>query len=117
MLIGEVTELIGIDRVVAKRLRVLLQTDPAEPPIDVQDVPGSCQRQFSKMIESWRPAVIPRVFPTNLEFAMWTPTTRQQHSRPVTRYHDRSDRRRVACDRAALAEALLHRPAARVADA
>ena len=23
---------------------------------------------------------------TNLGFAMWTPTTRQQHSRPVTRY-------------------------------
>ena len=32
------------------------------------------------------PAVIPRVSRTNLGFAMWTPTTRQQHSRPVTRY-------------------------------
>jgi transposase len=47
---------------------------------------GSCQRQFLKMVESWRPAVIPRGFSTNLGFAMWTPTTRQQHSRPVTRY-------------------------------
>ena len=31
-LIGEVTKHIGIDRIVTKRLRVLLQTDPAEPP-------------------------------------------------------------------------------------
>ena len=33
------------------------------------------------------PIMIPRGFlePT-LDFAMWTPTTRQQHSRPVTRY-------------------------------
>ena len=32
------------------------------------------------------PAVIPRGFSNQLGFAMWTPTTRQQHSRPVTRY-------------------------------
>ena len=32
------------------------------------------------------PAVIPRLSRTNLGFAMWTPTTRQQHSRSVTRY-------------------------------
>jgi transposase len=31
-------------------------------------------------------AVIPRLSRTNLGFAMWTPTTRQQHSRIVTRY-------------------------------
>jgi hypothetical protein len=30
VLIGEVTEHVGIDRIVAKRLRVLLQTDPAD---------------------------------------------------------------------------------------
>jgi hypothetical protein len=32
------------------------------------------------------PAVIPRVFLNQLEFAMWTPTIRMQHGRPVTRY-------------------------------
>jgi hypothetical protein len=31
-------------------------------------------------------AVIPRSFLSQLGFAMWTPTTRQQHSRPVKRY-------------------------------
>ena len=36
MLIGEVTKHIDIDRIVAKRLRVLVQTDPAEPTVDVQ---------------------------------------------------------------------------------
>ena len=36
MLIGEITKHVGIDRIVAKRLRVLLQTDPAEPTVDVQ---------------------------------------------------------------------------------
>src|SRR4029077_5980142 len=63
VLIGEVTKHIGIDRIVAKRLRVLLQTDPAEPTVDVQvQSPGSCQRQFLKRVESGRPAVIPRGF-------------------------------------------------------
>src|ERR1700722_12709695 len=32
------------------------------------------------------PAMIPRGFLNQLGFAMWTPTTRQQHSRTVTRY-------------------------------
>ena len=32
------------------------------------------------------PAVIPRGFLNQLGFAMWTPTTRQKHSRTVTRY-------------------------------
>ena len=41
---------------------------------------------FRNMVESWRPAGFQGVSPTNLGFAMWTPTTRQQHSRPVTRY-------------------------------
>jgi hypothetical protein len=36
VLIREVTKHFGIDRIVAKRLRVLLQTDPAEPTVDVQ---------------------------------------------------------------------------------
>jgi len=30
--------------------------------------------------------VIPRNFLNQLDFAMWTPSTRQQHSRPVSRY-------------------------------
>ena len=48
---------------------------------------GSCQLQFLQKVESVAPAMIPRGFlePTS-DFAMWTPTTRQQHSRPVTRY-------------------------------
>ena len=62
MLIGEVTKHIGIDRIVAKRLRVLLQTDPAEPTVDVQvQSHGSCQRQFLKRVKSWA-RVIPRGF-------------------------------------------------------
>ena len=49
VLIGEVTKHIDIDRIVAKRLRVLLQTDPAELTVNVQvQSPGSCQRQFLK---------------------------------------------------------------------
>jgi transposase len=47
---------------------------------------GSCQRQLSKKVESSAPVVIPRGFLNQLGFAMWTPTTRQQHSRIVTRY-------------------------------
>ena len=47
---------------------------------------GSCQRQFSKKVESLAPTVIPKGFLNQLGFAMWTPTTRQQHSRIVTRY-------------------------------
>jgi Putative transposase of IS4/5 family (DUF4096) len=46
----------------------------------------SCQRQFSKKVESLAPTVIPRGFLNQLGFAMWTPTTRQKHSRTVTRY-------------------------------
>ena len=56
VLIGEIAKNVGIDRIVAKRLCVLVQTDPAEPTVDVQvQSPGSCQRQFLKMVESWRP--------------------------------------------------------------
>src|SRR5215510_11003903 len=47
---------------------------------------GSCQRQFSKKVESLAPTMIPRGFLNQLGFAMWTPTTRQKHSRTVTRY-------------------------------
>ena len=36
VLIGEITKHVRIDRIVAKTLRVLLQTDPAEPTVDVQ---------------------------------------------------------------------------------
>jgi hypothetical protein len=34
---------------------------------------GSCQRQFSKKVESLAPTVIPRGFLNQLGFAMWTP--------------------------------------------
>jgi hypothetical protein len=64
---------------------ILSEAEAPQPTVNVQvQSPGSCQRQF--LIESWRPAGILAVFPSNLGFAMWTPTTRQQHSRPVTRY-------------------------------
>jgi hypothetical protein len=48
---------------------------------------GSCQRQFLKRAVSLAPAVIPRGFlePT-LDSPCGSPTTRQQHSRTVTRY-------------------------------
>jgi hypothetical protein len=36
MIIGEITKHVAIDRIIAKPLRVLLQTDPAEPTVDVQ---------------------------------------------------------------------------------
>jgi hypothetical protein len=36
VIIGEITKHDGIDRIVAKHLRVLLQTDPAEPTVNVQ---------------------------------------------------------------------------------
>jgi len=36
VIIGEITKHVGIDRIVAKRLRVLLQTVPAKPTVDVQ---------------------------------------------------------------------------------
>jgi hypothetical protein len=36
VLIGEITKYVGIDRIVAKRLGVVLQTDTAEPTVDVQ---------------------------------------------------------------------------------
>jgi hypothetical protein len=36
VLIGKISKHVGIDRMVAQRLRVLLQTDPAEPTVDVQ---------------------------------------------------------------------------------
>src|SRR5215467_13463048 len=78
---------------------------------------GSCQRQSSKKVESLAPTVIPRGFLNQLGFAMWTPTTRQKHSRTVTRYQTDFDRHRVARHRSALAEALRDGPAARVADA
>src|SRR5262249_21447142 len=47
---------------------------------------GSCQRQVSKKVEALAPTMIPRGFLNQLGFAMWTPTTRQKHSRTVTRY-------------------------------
>ena len=47
MISGEITEYVGVDRIVAKRLRVPLQTDPAEPTVDVQVQSfRPCQWQF-----------------------------------------------------------------------
>ena len=49
-------------------------------------IAASSNRVFKK-VELLAPAVIHKGFPKPaLEFAMWTPTTRQQHSRSVTRY-------------------------------
>jgi hypothetical protein len=48
---------------------------------------------------------------------MWTPTTRQQHSRPITRYQTDLTDAEWRVNRAALAEVLRDGPAARVADA
>jgi transposase len=47
---------------------------------------GPCQRLILKRVESSAPDVIPRVSRTNIGFAMWTPTARRQHTRPVNRY-------------------------------
>ena len=44
ILIRQIGEDAEIDPVLAKRLRVLLQTDPAEPTIDVQDHPCACSK-------------------------------------------------------------------------
>ena len=88
ILIRQIGEDAEIDPVLAKRLRVLLQTDPAEPTVDVQ-------------VQSFRPlsaAVFEKglshgarhhskgFLERTLDFAMWMPTTRQQHSHPVKRY-------------------------------
>ena len=45
---------------------------------------GPCQRHFR--VELLRPPMILSGFSNEAGFAMWTPTTRQKHSRPVTRY-------------------------------
>ena len=59
----------------------------SQPSISKFSPLGSCQRQSLKTVVSLAPAMISRDYsePT-FGFAMWTPTTRQQHSRPVTRY-------------------------------
>ena len=44
ILIRQIGEDAEIDPVLAKRLRVLIQTDPAEPTIDVQDHPYACSK-------------------------------------------------------------------------
>jgi hypothetical protein len=48
---------------------------------------------------------------------MWTPTTRQHHSRPVTRYQTDLTDAEWRVDRAAPAKALRDGPAVKVADA
>jgi hypothetical protein len=41
---GQVRKNRFVDFIIAKRLRVLLQTDPAKPTIDVQDHPCACSK-------------------------------------------------------------------------
>src|SRR3984893_5338892 len=84
IIVCQPAEQLAVDVVGAENLGILGETDPAEPTVDVQVQP--CQRQFSKKVESLAPTVIPRGFLNQLGFAMWTPTTRQKHSRTVTRY-------------------------------
>jgi hypothetical protein len=63
IIVGQPAQQLYVDVVGAKHLGILGEADPAEPTVDVQvQSPGSCQRQFLKMVESWRPAVIPRGF-------------------------------------------------------
>ena len=51
ILIRQIGEDAEIDPVLAKRLRVLLQTDPAEPTVNVQLSPlRSCKRQYLKSV-------------------------------------------------------------------
>ena len=61
MLIGKITKHVGIDRIVAKRLRVLLQTDPTEPTVDVQ-VQSPALLSAAVIEKGCAPAVIPRGF-------------------------------------------------------
>jgi hypothetical protein len=71
----------------------------------------------SEKIDSSAAAVIPKGFLNQLGFAMWTPTTRRQHSRIVTRYQTDLTDAESARDRAAIAEAQRDRQAAPAADA
>jgi hypothetical protein len=67
VLIGEIAKHVGIDRIVAKRLRVLLETDPAEPTVDVQVQPsGFLSAAVFEKVESLAPVVIPRGFVNRL---------------------------------------------------
>ena len=50
----EITKHVGIDRIVAKRLRVLLETDPAKPTVDVQvQSPALLSAAVLKKIDSF----------------------------------------------------------------
>jgi hypothetical protein len=63
VLIGEITKHVGIDRIIAKRLRVLFQTDSAEPAVDVQvQSPGLLSAAVFEKGWVVAPAVIPRGF-------------------------------------------------------
>jgi hypothetical protein len=69
VIIGEITKHVGIDRIVAKRLRVLLQTDPAEPTVDVQVQSfRPLSVVVSEKIDTSAAAVIPTGFLNQLGF-------------------------------------------------
>ena len=87
IVVGQPAQHLAVDVVGAEHLGILGETDPrSEPSMSKFSPRGSCQLQSLKRVESLARAVIPRGSRTNLGFAMWTPTTRQQHSRTVTRY-------------------------------
>ena len=56
ILVGQPAQQLEVDVVGAEHFGILGETDPAEPTVDVQvQSPRSCQRQFLKKVESWRP--------------------------------------------------------------
>ena len=56
IVVGQPAQQVAVNVVVAERLGILVETDPAEPTVDVQvQSPGSCQQQFLKMVESLAP--------------------------------------------------------------
>ena len=84
---GQPAQQFAVDVVGTEQLGILGETDPAEPTVDVQDhAHGLCQRQSLKRVGLLAPTVIPKGFLNQRGVAMWTPTTREQHSRTVTRY-------------------------------
>src|SRR5271166_628719 len=89
----------------------------SQPSMSKFSLRGSCQQLILKRVESSAPAVIARGFSNQ----PWIRHVDADYSTaaypPRQPIPDRSDRRRMARDRTALAEALRDGPAAGVADA
>jgi hypothetical protein len=69
VIFSEITKHVRIDRIVAKRLRVLLQTDPTKPTVDVQVLPfRPSSVVVSEKIDTSATAMIPRGFLNQLGF-------------------------------------------------